>query len=102
MLTETHLAVIRAALKYWDDEMVPGTQQWVMYYLSPQDQHLTISDSDVTSARKLLSKIELSYALMDKHSGLLMSDSLVAANNGHELSYQADRAVIVSVLRSRD
>lgn len=63
MLTEKHLAVVRAALKFLDEEMSPSGSEALFHYLDGQVDGVSIED--VKDARKLFGTLDLYYVLVD-------------------------------------
>ena len=53
MLTEKHLAVVRAALRYMDEEMSPSGSKAMYHYFDQRGKVCQPTIGDVTDARKL-------------------------------------------------
>ena len=78
MLTPTHLAVLRAALQFFDEELGPhGINAMRPYFDEPLDTE--ISRSDLAKLRDVLRTCEIRYVCCDlartqvKHTGLYAS-----------------------------
>ena len=52
MLQPKHLAIVRAALTYWDEEMAGASQAVYQHYLHSMDADVKIEAVDVTHARQ--------------------------------------------------
>ena len=76
MLTPSHLAVIRAALKFWDEEMSPHDSGIYAPYF---DEPIVTGDwikPAVQSLRAQLSSCQLRYAACSPDGAALASDKL--------------------------
>jgi hypothetical protein len=98
MLTEKHLAVVRAALKFLDEEMSPNGIDALFHYLDVEGRSLGISLNDLQGARKFFSSVDLSYALVDSTGVAIESEYLIAASADSELTFQSDLSLLASVL----
>ena len=96
MLKEKHLAVVRAALKFLDEEMSPHGAEELLAYLD--DRTNSVSIEDVKVAREIFNAVDLSYALVDSAGVVIESERLVPAASLDELSFQSDLSVLASVL----
>ena len=98
MLTTRHLAVIRAALKFWDEEMSPhGTAAFTGY----ADEPIVggeLTSSDVTHVRKQLDRIELRYAVCDEDVTELIGGQLFETAEEAESAQHSRVERIVTVL----
>ena len=59
MLQPTHLAIVRAALTYWDEEMSGADQTVYQHYLHSQDANVKIDAVSVTQARQFFNAAKL-------------------------------------------
>ena len=98
MLTEKHLAIIRAALRFWDQEMSPHGDDMFLDYLDESDRNLELTVADTRVTRELLSQSSLFYALAEKETNRLLSGDLIDATVGDEITFHSDRARLVTVL----
>lgn len=96
MITEKHLAIVRAALTFWDEEMSMENESVYEHYLHSNDQGRKLTANDVADIRDYLNNVDLKVALLEKSSGTFDSDSPFELTN--ELSFQADRQTPVAVL----
>jgi hypothetical protein len=96
MLTEKHLAVVRAALKFLDEEMSPSGSEALFHYLDGRVADVSIEN--VKHARKLFDEFDLFYVLVDAAAVVVESERLIAASSNDELNFQADLSLIASVL----
>ena len=98
MLTEKHLAVVRAALRYMDEEMSPSGSAAMYHYFDQRGKVCQPTIGDVADARKFFNAVELSYALVDASGLVIESERLVPASLDGEVSLQSDLSMIASVL----
>lgn len=76
MLTRKHLAVLRAALQYFDEELMPhGIGAMRPYFDEPPNVELMTSE--IRELRKFLRDCELKYACYDSVSVRLTSSELL-------------------------
>ena len=59
MLQPKHLAIVRAALMYWDEEMAGADQTAYQHYLHSRDMGVKIDSADVIQARQFFSSVRL-------------------------------------------
>ena len=59
MLQPKHLAIVRAALTYWDEEMGGSERAVYSHYLHSQDADATFDASDVIHTRQFFNSAEL-------------------------------------------
>ena len=81
MLNRRHLAVLRAALQFFDEELGPhGSHAMRPYFAEPLDEE--ISRSDLAQLRDMLRTCEIRYVCCDRagtrvtHSGLYASSNI--------------------------
>ena len=98
MLSETHLAIIRAALKYLDEEMSPHGNAILQNYLHRQDSGIDVVAGDIPVTRAIMEQAELFHALQNLQTGLLSSTRLTPASVATELVWHSDQSRLVSVL----
>ena len=96
MLTEKHLAVVRAALKFLDEEMSPSGSETLFHYLDGRVEDVSIEDVKVT--RKRFGEVDLFYVLVDAACVVVDSERLIAASSPDELNFQSDLSLLASVL----
>lgn len=98
MLQPRHLALIRAALQYWDEEQSPhGTEAFNGYVdESLPDGELTAED--VTFLRTLLRRCQLLYALCNDEGTGLISDRLFDTIASAEDVNSGAAAIVATVL----
>ncbi|MDB5335837.1 MAG: hypothetical protein JWN70_1456 [Planctomycetaceae bacterium] len=78
MLTKRHLAVLRAALQFFDEEMIPHGQDAMQYYFNaPPAEEL--KPGEVRELRDILLECELRYACCDLTASRLISQELSAS-----------------------
>lgn len=98
MLTEKHLAAVRAALKFLDEEMSPSGSEALFHYLDEQGRASGVSIQGVKVARKYFDQVDLFYVLVDSAGVVVDSDRLIAASSKDELNFQSDLSLLASVL----
>ena len=98
MLTLKQLAVIRAALKFLDEEMSPSGPEALFHYLDDQGRTGEVSTHDIKAAREYLEQVGLFYVLIDSTGIVVDSKRLIAASSEDELNFQSDLSVLASVL----
>jgi hypothetical protein len=98
MLTEKHLAIVRAALKFLDEEMSPSGIDALFHYLDSEGQSIGVSLDDLQDARQFFGAVDLSYVLVDSTGVAIESERLIAASSNAELSFQSDLSLLASVL----
>lgn len=59
MLQPKHLAIVRAALTYWDEEMAGASQAVYQHYLHSMDADVKIEAVDVTHTRQFFNAAKL-------------------------------------------
>ena len=77
MLQPKHLAIVRAALTYWDEEMGPEPESVYRYYLHSQDIGTTFAPIDIANVRRDFNKSTIKYALLDSDTRELVDNRLV-------------------------
>lgn len=76
MLTTRHLAIIRAALLFFDEEMSPhGLEVASPYFEEPLEEELAIDE--VRQLWELLATVELRYACCDTAGATVPSQDLL-------------------------
>ncbi len=96
MISNKHLAIVRAALTFWDEEMGASDREAYKHYLHTKDKEMEFSAKEIAEARNLFNSVELKTALVDIEHGTLVSQSPMEAVA--EASYQVDREKLVIVL----
>jgi len=99
LLTAKHLAIVRAALTFWDEEMSSVDESIYQHYFHSSDKAKRFTPFDVAEARRYFNGVELNYALCEKQTGMFISDRPVAPET--ELSYQNDLERLVCILSAR-
>jgi hypothetical protein len=100
MLTTRHLAVIRAALKYWDDEMSPHGAGSFAAYLDEPSLAGDLTGEDVTHARQQLANCTARYGVCDEAATTLIGGQLFATIEEAERTAEATSGKLVTVLIS--
>jgi hypothetical protein len=98
VLTEKHLAVVRAALKFLDEEMSPSGIDALFHYLDIEGRSIGVSLDDLHSARQFFESVDLSYVLVDSTGVAIESEQLIPASSNTELNFQSDLSLLASVL----
>ena len=98
MLTEKHLAVVRAALKYLDEEMSPHGKDALFDYLDETGRSLAPTVEDIKTARRIFDSVELNYLLVDSTGIVIESERLIPSSSDDEVSFQSDLSLLAAVL----
>ena len=93
MIHERHLSVIRAALKFWDEEMSPHGAQAFDHYI--EDGSHDLSGADVGEARELMANMKLGFVLVDSESNQIVSEEV---SFDGELTHHEDKVRVAAVL----
>ncbi len=94
MLKEKHIAIVRAALTFWDEE-IGANESMYKHYLHSSDQGIEISPADIMELRMYFNEVQIQFALVDDESGVFVSTSPVRSHS--ELDHSIDSAHVVSV-----
>ena len=98
MLQPRHLAVIRAALQYWDEEQSPhGTAAFAGYIEEPLPGG-ELTNEDVEYLCVQLEHCELRYALCNEDGSELISQRLFETVEAAEHADSEGTAIIAAVL----
>ena len=98
MLTEKHLAVVRAALRFLDEEIGPSGSEALHHYLEDQSRASGVFIDDIKVAREFFDQVDLFYVLVDPTCLVVDSNRLIAASFNEELNFQSDLSVLAAVL----
>lgn len=97
MLTQRHLTLIRAALQFFDVELVPNGMKTIRHYLdTPLDENVT--HFEVRGLRSSLKKTELKYGRFNRRTKRLISCQLKDFISGAQSLSVADSGIAVVVL----
>lgn len=72
-----HLAIVRAALTFWDEEMSSASEAVYQHYLHSKDQGTLLTPPDVAEARCFFNEVDLQFALLESESSELVAAKLV-------------------------
>lgn len=75
MLTQRHLAIIRAALQFFDDEMVPHGMRVIRPYLDA-NLHRSVTSTEIQHLRSFLRNVTLKYGRFDHQTGQMVKTTL--------------------------
>ena len=98
MLKQHHLAIVRAALKYLDEEISPHGTEVLLHYLDEQKEVSDATADHIKEARDFFDSVELNYALVDSLAVYIESERLIPALSNQELSFQSDLSLLATVL----
>ena len=98
MLTLKHLAVVRAALKFFDEEISPHGKKALEHYLEQESRQLSISADHITQSRTFFESVDLSYALVDATGLIIESKQLLPAEVNSARTLRSDLSLIATVL----
>lgn len=94
-MQSNQLAIVRAALTFWDEEMASSSKSIYQHYLHSNDREAVITAEDVAETRIYFNQVIPKFGLMDLQTGRLVSKKLV--DDSRELTC-GDKQQIVSVL----
>ena len=98
MVTENGLAIVRAALQYFDEEISPSGDDVLQHYLDDRGFELGLTVADIKPTRGAFDNAALFFATKKLDLNELDSVELIPASTPDDLSYFADRVQLVSVL----
>ena len=98
MLTEKHLAVVRAALRFLDEEMRPSGTDAIVHYHDDLGRAMDVEVNDINEAREFFGSVDLSYVLVDSTGVSIESKRLFPASSFDELNFQSDLSLLAAVL----
>ena len=96
MLQPKHLAIARASLTYWDEEMGAEPESVYRHYLHSQDFGTTFAPIDIANVRREFNKATIKYALLDSVNRELVAGSLV--DDGASLTAQSHQQIVAVLL----
>lgn len=76
MLNSKHLAIVRAALTYWDEEMGSESHDVYQHYLHSRDQDVFFTPADVVEVRAYFNDVVQRFGLMEAATGRMLSNPL--------------------------
>ena len=97
MLKQHHLAIVRAALKYLDEEISPHGTEVLLHYLDEQNEASDATADHIVEVRDFFDSVELNYALVDSLGIYIESERLIPALSNQELSFQSDLSLLATV-----
>ena len=98
MLTLKHLAVIRAALKYLDEEICPHGGDALNCYLDQESKRLKVTVEHITESRAFFKSVDLNYALVDSTGVTIESKTLFPAGLKNSKPLLSDLSLVATVL----
>jgi len=100
LLTKRHLALIRAALLFFDEEMSPhGSDVARPYFEEPLAEELTVDE--VGQLRELLQTVELRYVCCEETEATVPSQELLTFEQAQSTPHLLDGRVATVLLISR-
>lgn len=93
MIDKKQWAIVRAALRFFDEEMGPHGSSFKSY-LNADEQRLSIGNDDLSSTRELFESLVLRQAWLDFESGHL-TDKQDAAFEDSERSEKVRQVTLV-------
>lgn len=91
VLRADQLAIVRAALTLWDEEMGSAPEAVYQHYLHSKDQGAAITAEDIATTRAYFNQVNLKFGLVDRQQGVLVSKQL--CENSGELDCQPKQQV---------
>lgn len=101
LITEKHLAVVRAALKFFDEELGPHGNDFEMY-LDKEDMRFGVTNSDLKATRDLFSNIVPRQTMLDIDSDLIATHQHFDCADAAMTDTPADRIRYVTLLLQTD
>ena len=98
MLTNTDLAIVRAALQSLDEEFSPDEDELFQHYLDDTGVLAGASTEHIRMTRAKFDSAQLFTVLKQAHQDELVTSKLIPASTAKEISYHADRESPVSVI----
>ena len=92
-----HLAIVRAALTFWDEEMSGASHETYRHYLHFKDQEEVIFPNDVAEVRVYVNQVIPRFGLLDLQTRTLVSKPLV--ENSHELNCKQGQQIVSVLIR---
>ena len=92
-----HLAIVRAALTFWDEEMSGSSHETHRHYLHSKDQEEVIFPNEVSEVRAYFNRIILKFGLLDLQTRTLVLKPLV--ENSHELNCKYGQQIVSVLIR---
>jgi len=100
LLTKRHLAIIRAALLFFDEEMSPhGPDVARPYFEEPLEEELAIDE--VRQLRQLLQTVELRYVCCDGTGVTVLDQELLKFEQAQNTLHLFDGRIATVLLISR-
>lgn len=96
-LQTQHLAIVRAALTLWDEEMASEQEEVYRHYLHSKDLGTLITPIAVAEARAYFNDVDLKFTLFDIQTGGLVSSKL--AESCSELSCLHGQQIVSVLVR---
>lgn len=100
MLTKRHLAIIRAALLFFDEEMSPHGSDVVRPYFEERLERKLEAD-EVGLLRELLRTVELRYLCCEGTGGAVASQELLTFEQAQDIQTLFDSRLATVLLTSR-
>ena len=101
MLTETDLAIVRAALMFLDEEFFPDQEEMFQHYLDDEGVLAGASTDQIKVTRAKFEAADLYVAVKQLDGAELTSNRLLQLPLDEELTYQIDREQMVAVIVPR-
>ena len=92
-----HLAIVRAALTFWDEEMASASRGTYRHYLHSTDQDVVISAADIAMVRAYFNQVAPKFGLIEVQSGELVSKLLV--DDIRELNREPSQQIVSVLVR---
>jgi hypothetical protein len=96
-LRAKHLAIVRAALTFWDEEMASAPEAIYGHYLHSKDQGTRIAPTDVATARAYFNEVDLKFALIKRESDEFLTGKL--ADQSSDLSCPPGQQIVCILVR---
>ena len=95
MINHTHLAIVRAALTYWDEEMSSVEQTIYSHYLHSRDRGVVLTPESIAIARSFFNGVDAKTGSLNLTTGAVTLDELSVVGGNAQLSDLAKVVVLV-------
>ena len=98
MLTDTDLAIVRAALHFLDEEFSPNEDELFKHYLNDEGLLAGASTAHIKTTREKFESATLHTVLKQPGQNRLASTKMIRSNDAEEIPLQGNQGVPVSVI----
>ena len=95
MIDDTSLAIVRAALTFWDEEMGAVDRSVYKHYLHSFDSTKTLTADDIAETRQYFNNVEIRIGSVDLNTGQIQLTSPSSAAGQPEGPAREELIVLV-------